>query len=44
VSHLWLVEAQQQVAEGMANGRLAHACLIAGPRGLRKLNCTAYGG
>jgi DNA polymerase-3 subunit delta' len=37
VSYPWLLEAQQQVAEGMANGRLAHACLIAGPRGLGKV-------
>ena len=37
MSYPWLAEAQQQFAERKANGRLAHACLIAGPRGLGKV-------
>lgn len=37
MSYPWLAQAQQQFAERKANGRLAHACLIAGPRGLGKV-------
>jgi len=37
VTYPWLEEAQRQFAERRANARLAHACLIAGPRGLGKV-------
>lgn len=37
MNYPWLTEARQQFAERQSNGRQAHACLIAGPRGLGKV-------
>jgi DNA polymerase-3 subunit delta' len=37
VNYPWLLEARKQLAERKASGRLAHACLISGPRGLGKV-------
>ena len=37
MNYPWLQEAQQQFAERKASGRLAHATLLAGPKGLGKV-------
>ncbi len=37
MTYPWLLQAQQQIAECRVDGRLPHACLITGPKGLGKV-------